>query len=76
MASMRNESDIFGAKMPYKGYETGSPLNNFLVTHNGQSAIVFLDEFEKAASEVHSALLIPFGEGSSLCSGEMLYFLL
>jgi ATP-dependent Clp protease ATP-binding subunit ClpA len=65
MASMRNETDIFGAKMPFKGYEIGSPLNNFLVMHSGESAIVFLDEFEKAAPGVHNALLIPFGEGWS-----------
>jgi hypothetical protein len=30
MANIRNETDIFRAKMPFKEYESGFPLNNFL----------------------------------------------
>jgi hypothetical protein len=67
MAGMRNEIDIFGAKMPFKGYESGSPLNNFLAHRSGQRAIVFLDEFERSTLEVHNSLLIPLSDGSHHC---------
>lgn len=61
---MKHETDLFGPKKPYLGYETGSPLNNFLARMNGRRSIVFLDEFEKTTREVQNSLLIPFDEGS------------
>jgi ATP-dependent Clp protease ATP-binding subunit ClpA len=60
---IRRESDLFGPKQPYMGYEKGSPLNNFLTRMSGNRAIVFLDEFEKTTREVQNACLIPFDEG-------------
>ncbi|KAK0622410.1 hypothetical protein B0T14DRAFT_563862 [Immersiella caudata] len=60
---MKHETDLFGAKKPYIGYDVGSPLNNFLARLNGRRSIVFLDEFEKTTPEVKNALLIPFDEG-------------
>ena len=60
---MLHETDLFGPKKPYLGYELGSPLNNFLARLTGRRGIVFLDEFEKTTREVQNALLIPFDEG-------------
>lgn len=60
---MKHETDLFGAKKPYIGYDVGSPLNNFLARLSGKRSIVFLDEFEKTTPEVKNALLIPFDEG-------------
>ena len=56
-AEMRHETDLFGPKFPYQGYQKGSPLNNFLVEHTGLSSVVFLDEFDKTTDEVRKALL-------------------
>lgn len=63
---MKHETDLFGPKMPYLGYELGSPLNNFLTRNNGKRCIVFLDELEKTTREVQNALLVPFSEGKPL----------
>ncbi|KAH8896376.1 P-loop containing nucleoside triphosphate hydrolase protein [Thozetella sp. PMI_491] len=60
---MKHESDLFGPKKPYMGYEKGSPVNNFLARNNGKRSIIFLDEFEKTTSAVQNALLVPFDEG-------------
>ena len=60
---IKYESDLFGPKQPYLGYQQGSPLNNFLTRMSGKRAIVFLDEFEKTTREVQNACLIPFDEG-------------
>jgi MoxR-like ATPase len=60
---MKHETDLFGPKMPYRGYELGSPLNNFLARNTGKRCIVFLDELEKTTREVQNALLVPFSEG-------------
>ncbi|KAF2762063.1 P-loop containing nucleoside triphosphate hydrolase protein [Pseudovirgaria hyperparasitica] len=60
---MKFNNDIFGPHAPYKGYEDGSPLNNFLADRNGNRAVVLLDEFEKTSQEVHHTLLRPFDEG-------------
>jgi len=68
MTSMKRETDLCGARAPFLGCEIGSPLNNFLASHGGERAIVFLDEFDKASREVWKTLLIPFGEGSSVRS--------
>ena len=60
---LKYETDLFGPKRPYMGYELGSPLNNFLTRLNGRRCIVFLDEFEKTSRDVQNSLLIPFDEG-------------
>ena len=60
---MRHETDIFGPKAPYQGWERGSSLNNFLADHASKRAVVFLDEFEKTTAEVHKAMLLPFDNG-------------
>jgi ATP-dependent Clp protease ATP-binding subunit ClpA len=62
---MKHETDLFGAKRPYIGYDVGSPLNNFLARLHGKRSIVFLDEFEKTTPEVQNSLLVPFDEGKS-----------
>ncbi len=61
---MEHETDIFGPKFPYHGYEKGSRLNNFLASHAGERAVVFLDEFDKTTEEVPNALLLPFDSGT------------
>jgi hypothetical protein len=63
MAGIKKETDLCGARTPFFGWETGSPLNNFLASHSGERAIVFLDEFEKSSKEVWECLLIPLGDG-------------
>ena len=63
---MKHETDLFGAKKPYIGFDVGSPLNNFLARLNGKRSIAFFDEFEKTTPEVRNALLIPFDEGKSV----------
>lgn len=60
---MRHETDIFGPKRPYQGWEKGSPLNLFLAEQAGKRSVVFLDEFEKTTEEVRNALLLPFESG-------------
>ncbi|KAK3687869.1 P-loop containing nucleoside triphosphate hydrolase protein [Podospora appendiculata] len=62
--SINRETDLFGPRMPYRGYEDGSPLNNFIANHNGQRRIIFLDEFEKTRTEIHQTLQIPFESAS------------
>ncbi|KAL6716589.1 hypothetical protein ACLMJK_006156 [Lecanora helva] len=60
---MRYETDIFGPKKPYHGYEMGAPLNNFLSDHAGEACVVFLDEVEKPDKEVRNAMLKAFEDG-------------
>ncbi|KAL9617533.1 MAG: hypothetical protein Q9160_007691 [Pyrenula sp. 1 TL-2023] len=57
--NIKHDTDLFGPLPPYKGYEKGSNLNNFLAKHAETSTrnIVFLDEFEKTTDEVWDALL-------------------
>ncbi|KAI4101556.1 MAG: hypothetical protein L6R37_004882 [Teloschistes peruensis] len=61
---LRHESDFFGARAPYQGWQAGSQLNNFLADHSGKRAVVFLDEFEKTTADVHRSLLLILDEGS------------
>jgi hypothetical protein len=63
---VRRETELFGPRKPYVGAEEGSPLNNFLASHNGDKCIVFLDEFEKTTQDIWNSLLIPFDKGNSL----------
>ncbi|KAL8687834.1 MAG: hypothetical protein Q9218_006101 [Villophora microphyllina] len=60
---MTRESDLFGARAPYQGWEAGSQLNSFLSDHSGKKAVVFLDEFEKTTADIHESLLLIFDEG-------------
>lgn len=60
---MRHETDLFGPKFPYQGWEGGSPLNNFLSTEQYKRSVVFLDEFDKTTAEVWQALLTTFDDG-------------
>ena len=81
MTEVRFETDLFGPKYPFKGYEEGSPLNNFLEKNAAKRAIVMLDELEKSTQEVMNSLLIIFDEGSNNCSlykliCEKIFFLL
>lgn len=62
---MRYETDVFGPKFPYQGWEEGSPLNNFLSDKQGKRSVVFLDEFDKTTVEVRQALLTTFDDGKS-----------
>ncbi|KAL8823713.1 MAG: hypothetical protein Q9191_005612 [Dirinaria sp. TL-2023a] len=57
---MECETDLFGRKAPYRGYEEGSPLNNHLAKWAGQGSVVFLDEFDKTSKEVRQSLLLLF----------------
>ena len=54
---METESDLFGPKAPKSGYERGSPLNNFLVEHDGCRSVVLLDKFEATTDSVRKAML-------------------
>ncbi|KAL8807099.1 MAG: hypothetical protein Q9182_000932 [Xanthomendoza sp. 2 TL-2023] len=56
-------ADLLGPQAPYEGHKAGSSLNNFLATHSGKKAVVFLDEFEKTSGEVHQSLLLLFDQG-------------
>lgn len=60
---MCRESDFFGPKYPYQGWEAGSPLNNHLVKEQGKRNVVFLDEFDKTTEEVRQCLLTTFDDG-------------
>ena len=62
-AEMKHETDFFGPKAPYQGWEDGSPLNNYLAQWAGQSSVVFLDEFDKTTDEVRKSLLLVFQSG-------------
>lgn len=62
---MRHETDVFGPKFPYSGWESGSPLNNFLSKEQDKRSAVFLDEFDKTTAEVRQALLTTFDDGKS-----------
>lgn len=62
---MRHETDVFGPKFPYQGWQDGSPLNNFLSDEQGKRSVVFLDEFDKTTKEVRQALLTTFDDGKS-----------
>jgi len=72
---MKHETDLFGPKKPYLGYQAGSPVNNFLARNSGKRCIVFLDEFEKTTREVQNALLIPFDEGKLRLLSELILVL-
>jgi ATP-dependent Clp protease ATP-binding subunit ClpA len=54
---VRHETNLFGPKAPYHGYEKGSPLNNHLCRESGRRNIVFPDEFEQSTRELWAALL-------------------
>ena len=60
---MERESDLFGPKAPYRGYEQGSPLNSFLAEHTGRRSVVFLDEFDKTTNDVRKAMLLVLDSG-------------
>jgi hypothetical protein len=68
---LKYETDLFGPKRPYFGYDTGSPLNNFLSRMSGKRCIVFLDEFEKTTAEVRNSLLVPLDEGKCFEQGKI-----
>ena len=57
------ETELFGPRQPYVGWDKGSRLNNFLANNHGKRCIVFLDEFEKTNSDIHKTLLVPFDNG-------------
>lgn len=65
---MRHETDMFGPRNPFHGYDKPAELNEFLVQHNGRRCLVFLDEFEKTTTEVRQALFIPFDNGKHYIS--------
>jgi len=60
---MKHETDMFGPKAPYQGYDKGSPLNNHLAKWAGQRSVVFLDEFDKTLEDVRKGLLLLFQAG-------------
>ncbi|KIW95997.1 uncharacterized protein Z519_03063 [Cladophialophora bantiana CBS 173.52] len=66
--TFKSVDELIGPRAPYNGSAHGSPLNNFLARKDGQSGIVFLDEFEKMSANIHDALLIPFDKGMALFS--------
>ncbi|KAK6843960.1 hypothetical protein PG987_004820 [Apiospora arundinis] len=61
--TIKHETDLFGPKAPYMGYQEGSPLNGFLAHNSGSRSIVFLDEFEKTGDDIRQTLLILFQDG-------------
>lgn len=60
---MKYETDMFGPKKPYHGYDEGSPLNNFLADKAGQRVVIFLDEIDKTSIEVRNAMLLLIESG-------------
>ena len=60
---MQHQTDMFGPKAPYFGYQDGSPLNNYLEKNAGQRAIIFVDEFDKTTDEVRNSMLLPLESG-------------
>ena len=62
--SLRHETDLFGPKKPYQGWDIGTPLNSFLRHQSGKRSIVFLDEFEKTEKDVWNALLKIIDKGT------------
>ncbi|KAI0547615.1 P-loop containing nucleoside triphosphate hydrolase protein [Xylaria curta] len=64
--TFREEMELFGPRPPFRDYELGSPLNNFLAINSGRCSIVFMDEFEKTTKDIHNTLLIPFDQGEYL----------
>jgi hypothetical protein len=64
-ATVSREMELFGPLNSGSnlGAEDGSPLNNFLASHDGSKSIVFLDHFEKTTKDTWSSLLLPFDKG-------------
>ncbi len=60
----KHVTDIFGPKPPYRGFEKGSEMSDFLSKHSGQRSIVILDEFEKTDMEVWNSFLKLFEDGT------------
>ncbi|KAH3768066.1 Chaperone protein ClpB [Pelomyxa schiedti] len=56
-------SHLFGAERGYIGSDSAPPLAKFIREHNGQRAVVVLEEFEKLDTEALRALLVPFETG-------------
>lgn len=60
---LRWATDLLGPMAPWKGYEPGSVVNNFLCANTGKRCVVFMDEFEKATPEGWNALLLVTDDG-------------
>lgn len=65
-AHMKHDTDLFGSRNGYKRSEEGSQLNNFLAKHDGERAVVFLDEFDKTPQEIRNSLLLICDSGMLL----------
>ena len=59
-----HDTDVFGPWPPYRGFEAGSQLNNYLAEWDGKRTVVFLDEFEKTTEDVRQAMLLLFESGT------------
>ncbi|KAI1739481.1 P-loop containing nucleoside triphosphate hydrolase protein [Xylaria scruposa] len=64
--TFKEEMQLFGPRPPFQGFQSGSPLNNFLAANSGRCSIVFMDEFEKTTKDIHNTLLVPFDRGEYL----------
>lgn len=63
-AQMGQLESLLGPSICYKGYELGSPFNNFLTENTGKRCVVFLDEFDKTEKKVREALLKAMDTGT------------
>jgi ATP-dependent Clp protease ATP-binding subunit ClpA len=50
--TLETKWELQGSALGYQGNAQGSPLNNFISSHNGKPGVVILDEFEKTQLEV------------------------
>jgi MoxR-like ATPase len=62
-----DQTDLLGASNGHFSREQGSQLNKFLRDNDGEQAIVFLDEFDNAATTVRTSLLIMTKKNEYLC---------
>lgn len=63
MSKMHSALSLLGAAAPYSGSGSGSPLNNYLASHEGKRCVVFLDESDKTEQPVRESLLTILDSG-------------
>ena len=65
--SISTETELFGLGGAYQSSEQHSQLSKFVMEHQGHTAVVILDEFEKLEQRAQEAFLEPFDTGEMLC---------
>ena len=62
-ANLNSPFELFGGSGCYQGSQTGSELNNFVVSHRDRLGVVNLDEFDRLSPETSDALFTIFDKG-------------